>query len=396
MASTPDGPTALLLISDLEFGGAQRQVVELANQMDPQRFKIHVCTLADYVPLSELLTNRESRLHIIRKRHKFDFSVVPKLVRLMRDLRVMVVHTFLFDAEFFGRIAARLAGVPAIIGSERNTDYVPLQRHHWAFALTRACIDAVIANSSAGADFNSRTFGVPRSRYRVIHNGVDTNRFKPRDASALRKELGIAEHDRVIGMFASFKEQKNHSLLLRAAPRVIARFPDLRLLFIGDELYMGMSDSVGYHRQIHALVDGLGLREHCLFLGNRSDVENYYSLCDLTVLPSLFEGTPNVALESMASGVPVVATNVSDNALIIPDGEVGLVIALNDETALADRVCRILENKELRTRMAKNARQCVTEHFSGKRLADKTASIYEEVLSRKALSSSHRGEVPDE
>jgi glycosyltransferase involved in cell wall biosynthesis len=392
MASTPDGPTALLLISDLEFGGAQRQVVELANQMDPHRFKMHVCTLADYVPLSELLTSRESRLHVVRKQHKFDVTVIPKLVRLMRDLRVVVVHTFLFDAEFFGRIAARLAGVPAVIGSERNTDYVPLPRHLWAFALTRAWSNAIIANSTAGADFNSRTFGVPRSKYRVIHNGVDTNRFKPRDVSALRKQLGIADHDRVVGMFASFKEQKNHSFLLRAAPRVIARFPDLRLLFIGDELYMGMSDSVSYHRKIHALVDDLGLRKHCLFLGNRSDVEKYYSLCDLTVLPSFSEGTPNVALESMASGVPVVATNVSDNALIIPDGKVGLMVALNDETALADRICRILENKELRTQMGKNARQWVTEHFSGKRLADKTASIYEEVLSRQGFSNSRGGE----
>ena len=124
----------------------------------------------------------------------------------------MVVHTFLFDAEFFGRIAGRLAGVPVIIGSERNTDYVPLRRHLWAFAMTRSCSDAVIANSKAGADFNSRTFHVPRSKYRVVHNGVDIDRFSPRDAGALRKELKIADHDRVVGMFASFKEQKNHPI----------------------------------------------------------------------------------------------------------------------------------------------------------------------------------------
>lgn len=148
------------MISDLEFGGEQRQVIELANSMDTMRFQVHVCTLADYVPLSESLRGRASRLHIIRKAHKFDFSVVPKLVQLMRRLRVDVVHTFLFDAEFFGRIAARLASVPAIIGSERNADYVPLRRHVWVYALTRWCNDLTIANSSAGAEFNSRTFNV--------------------------------------------------------------------------------------------------------------------------------------------------------------------------------------------------------------------------------------------
>ena len=386
----PDAPTALLLVSDLEFGGAQRQVIELANQMNPRRFNVHVCALAEYVPLSASLSGRDSRLHIVRKRHKFDFTVIPKLARLMRELRVKVLHTFLFDAEFFGRIAGRLAGVPAIIGSERNTDYVPLRRHLWAFAMTRSCSDAVIANSKAGADFNSRTFHVPRANFRVVHNGVDTDRFRPRDTGALRVKVGIADRHRVVGMFASFKEQKNHPYLLRAAHQVIERVPDVRFLFVGDELYMGMSDSVGYHKTVQTMVDDLGLREHCLFLGNQDDVENYYGLCDLTVLPSLFEGTPNVALESMACGVPVVATNVSDNASIIPDGEVGFIVPLDDEKALADRICRLLEDEELRSRMGENAREWATGQFSGKQLADKTAAVYEEVLLRKEVAGSPR------
>lgn len=144
-------------------------------------------------------------------------------------------------------------------------------------------------------------------------------------------EIGIGEGRPVVGMFARFKAQKNHSYFLRAAPEVIRRVPDVRFLFVGDELYLGMSGSVDYKRRIDTLVDQLGLREHCVFLGNRDDVENLYLLCDITVLPSLFEGTPNVALESMASGVPVIATNVSDNATLIPDGRAGFVVPLDDE-----------------------------------------------------------------
>lgn len=373
-------PTALLLISDLEYGGAQRQVIELANNMDPERFEVHVCSLAEYVPLAEGLRDRESRLHIIRKAHKFDFTVVPRLARLMRQLKVDVVHTFLFDAEFFGRLAGRLAGVRAIIGSERNCHYVPLKRHLRAYRLTRSCNDLIIANSNAGAAFNSRTFQVPSAKYRVVHNGVDTNRFQPRDATALREELQIPADCRVVGMFASFKPQKNHPFLLRAARTVLNRIPNVRFLFIGDELYKGMSNSVPYKKEVEALVDQLDLRSSCLFLGNRADVENCYPVCDATVLPSLSEGTPNVALESMACGVPVVASDVSDNAQIIPDGEAGYIVPLHNETLLAERILHLLEDEPRRMQMATRARDWVLAHFSSSNLANKTAAVYEEAL----------------
>jgi glycosyltransferase involved in cell wall biosynthesis len=387
----PAPPIALLLISDLEFGGAQRQVIELANSMDPRRFEMHVCSLSDYVPLADGLFDRESRLHIIRKAHKFDIAVVSRLARLMRQLKAKVVHTFLFDAEFFGRLAGRLAGVPIIIGSERNCHYLPQKRHLWAYRLTRACNDLIIANSNAGVDFNSRTFNVPRSKYRVVHKGVDTKRFRPGDGIALRRALEIPSECGVVGMFASFKPQKNHGFLLRAARRVLDRTPNVRFLFIGDELYKGMSDSTVYKKETAELVDRLGLRQYCMFLGNCTDVENYYPVCDVTVLPSLVEGTPNVALESMACGVTVVASDVSDNAMLIPDGSVGFIVALSDEATLADRICQILQSEQLRDRLGKNARQWVIDRFSGKQLADKTASVYEEVLLQKGLTISQTG-----
>jgi glycosyltransferase involved in cell wall biosynthesis len=378
--TTQQSKVALLLISSLEFGGAQRQVIELANNMDPEKYEVHVCSFADYVPLADTLRNAGERLHIIRKAHKFDFRVVPKLARLMRKLNVDVLHTFLFDAEFYGRLAGRLARIPAIIGSERNTDYVSLRRHHWAFRLTRSCTSLIIANSRAGADFNSRTFGVPASKFRVVYNGVDTRRFQPADSSGLRRQLGLSSRHRIIGMFGSFKAQKNHPLLLRAAKQVVTAFPDARFLFVGDELYMGMTDSVSCKQQILALVKELGLSNYCLFPGNQSDVENWYPLCDLTVLPSLFEGTPNVALESMACGVPVVATDVSDNSIVIPDGRTGFIVPLHDEEAMAERILRLLTDESLRRRMSEDARNWAVSQFSGPRLAEKTAQIYDEAL----------------
>ena len=374
-------PVAVVVISDLEFGGAQRQVVELANNMDPARFELHVVVLHDYVPLAGALNNVD-RLHVIERHAKFDFTVVTRLARLLRKLKASVVHGFLFDSEIVSRLAGKMTGT-AVIGSERNTDYTLKRINHLAFGMTRGCRDLTIANSSTGADFNSKLLGYDRESYRVVHNGVNTDRFSPGEELSLRGEWGVKPGEFLVGMFASFKPQKNHPLLLKAAKLVIKKLPGVRFVFVGDELFMGMSGSVEFKDTVQKQVDELDLRDHCIFAGNREDVENCYRACDLTVLPSLFEGTPNVALESMASGVPVVATDVSDNAFLIPDGLAGYVVPLDDEEAMADRIRRLLGDKDLRNRMSRAARARVLEEFTGERLAEKTARVYEEATGAK-------------
>ena len=377
--SPPPHPV-VLVIDNLEYGGAQRQVVELANHIDPSRFDIHICSLSKYVPLAERMVDRERRLHIITKRWKYDVTVVPRLAMLLHRLKADIVHGYLFAAEIAVRLAGRLARTPLIFGSERNTDYFLKRRQLLTYRLTRDCMDLLVANSHAGAQFDCRLLGYCPSQCRVIHNGVDTQRFRPHDEQALRCELGIKDQELVVGMFASFKKQKNHQLLFRATRRVLQRLPQTRLLLVGDELHGGMYGSDNYKRDMDRLGDELAIRERCLFLGNRRDVERLYCVCDLTVLPSLFEGTPNVALESMACGVPVIATQVSDNELIIPDGRAGYLITLGDEIALTEKICQLLEDSSRRLQMGREARAWVEEQFSLARLVEKTARVYQDAL----------------
>jgi glycosyltransferase involved in cell wall biosynthesis len=382
MSRRPSHPprTLVMVISTLEYGGAQRQVVEMANHIDPSRFDAHICSLSDYVPLADQMVDRERRLHIITKKWKYDVTVIPRLARLLNQLKADIVHGYLFDAEIAARLAGRLAGTPMIFGSERSTDYHLKRRQLITYRLTRGCMDLIVANSNAGVQFDCRILGYRPSQCRVIHNGVDTQRFHPHDEQALRRELGIGDGEYVVGMFASFKHPKNHPLFFGAARRVLQRFPQTRLLLVGDDLYGGIQGSDEYKRDMGRLVDELDIRERCLFLGNRHDVDRLYCVCDLTVLPSLYEGTPNVALESMACGVPVLATQVSDNAQIIPDGRAGYVIPLGDEVALSERICQLLEDDARRRQMGQAARAWVEAEFSMARLADKTARVYEEAL----------------
>ena len=388
---TPSSPNAgdshplvaVVVISDLEFGGAQRQVVELANNMNGRDCILHVVSLADYVPLAESLRAKEERFHFILRRWRFDFTVALRLAKFLRKVRADVVHSYLFDAAIAARVAGRLAGRVAVIDTERNTDYVFKKIEKAAFRLTRWGNDLTMANSHAGAAFNSRELGMPPATYRVVHNGVDTERFQPCAQPELRAELGIQPDELVVGMFASFKPQKNHPLFLRAARMALDAGARFRLLFVGDELYKGMSGSLEFKQRIQQTVDELQLRPHCVFTGNQKNVERYYNVCDVTALPSLFEGTPNVALESMACGVPVVATNVSDNAYIVPDGRAGFVVDLHDAKSMAERLVRLTQDHELRARLSHDARAWVMAEFSCARLAEKTLAVYREAVAMK-------------
>jgi len=372
----------VIVISDLEFGGAQRQVVELANRLQAQNVIAHVCSLSPYAPLSKYL-DRQDLFRVIQRRSRFDATVVPRLGRFLRQVKADVVHGFLFDAEIASRLAGLLARRPAVIGSERNTNYKSKATDLWALRATRSLQDLVVANSRAGADFNSSVIGFPRERYRVVRNGVDLERFCPRLRQDERTSLGIPRDAFVVGVFASFKPQKNHDLLLNEIPQIVKHDNRVRFLFVGDALHKGMSDSDVYKRRCLERIDALGIRDYCISVGNRQDVERLYPLCDITVLPSLFEGTPNAVLESLACGVPVIVTDVSDNREIVPDGKVGFVIPSGDGAQLKRRVIELLADDDLRHRMSRRARSWAVEQFSTQRLAEQTAAIYREAIGNR-------------
>jgi glycosyltransferase involved in cell wall biosynthesis len=373
----------VLVVDDLGFGGAERQVVELANNMDRAVFDVHICALSSHVPLSSTLRDAERRLHVVPKQRPLDLTTVPRVTRLLRALGADIVHGFLFRAEIISRLAGRLAHTKLVIGSERNANCVIGKKYVLAYKLTSRWADIIIANSKAGAEFNGRIMSRPAADYRVVHNGVDVDRFKPTAPTALRERLALPSGCPVIGAFANFKKQKNHAMLFRAFRRVLSTFPDARLLLVGDRPVDTRDEADGYQAHLDRLVDELQIRPRCLFLGHQRDVEHLYPVCDLTVLSSLHEGTPNALLESMACGVPVVATDVCDNRHIVRDGEVGYLVAVGDEAAMADRIESLLGNTTLRQEMGRKAHHWVLEEFSSQRLAEKMEAVYLELLRQK-------------
>jgi len=370
------------VISNLEFGGAQRQLVEFVNHADTERFELHIISLSDYIPLAQEIAAGRAQVHVVQKGWKFDISVVSRLARLLRDIDAMIVHAYLYDAEIASRLAGTMGGVPVIVGSERNTDYTLRRPQVVGYRLTKSLRDACIANSAAGAEFNARLLGYDAGHYIVIPNGVNTDKSRPRPVAAARAALSLHAEKFVVGVVASFKQQKNHALFFRAARTLVDRYPESRLVLVGDELHGGLHGSSEYKESIIRLVTELGLDDYCTFLGNRADVEAIYPAFNVTVLPSLFEGTPNVALESMACGVPVVATDVSDNATVVPDAHCGYIVPLDGADVLAERLVTLASDAELAQRLGNNARDWVEKEYSSSRLARRTEAAYDALLDR--------------
>ncbi len=392
--ASPAAPIRLMyLISSLEHGGAERQVVLLANRLDPARFDVTVCSLAPYVPLAATLRDRERRLHIVEKRWKADVGLVRRVARLMRAQRTQAVHCFLFDAEMVGRLAALLAGRPVVFASERNTDYVMPKSHWIGRRLTRSCFDLMIANSEAGKRFNMRTLGIAEDRIHVIRNGVDLERFQPVDRLVARASLELPADVPVIGMIATFKRQKNHGDFLRAAERLHKRFPEALFVCVGEPMRANQQGAATYHGEILTLLETLSVKKQCRFLGTRDDMPAVYSALDILVLPSEREGTPNVLLEAMACGTPVVATDVADNAAVAPDGQVGYIVPFGDVDALTNRLERLLLDVETRHAFGRAARAWVSCEFSTDRLVEQMSAAYDNTVRRVRSSGARRPAV---
>lgn len=375
-----------LLISNLEYGGAERQLLEIANNLSRPDFSVYVCTFSTHVPLIKYLDRGKSKFIAIRKYGRFDLSVIFRLFRFLRKNDIDVVHAFSFDTEIASRIAGRFAGTPLVVGSERNAGY---SISAYKRTLLKATINArsmCIANSHAGARFNAQLYDKPLSDYRVVYNGVDTDLFKPVENKSLRKELGIAENSFCVGMFASFKAQKNHQMLFKAAALLLSRMPNLRFLVVGGELHRGMRDTNEYKLEMLQLLDDLKISSAFVFTGNCKNVHEYYSVCDVTVLPSNHEGTPNVVLESMACAVPVIATRVSDNEKLVPEGITGNIIELNDIQSLANAISEFVTHPELSSKFGADARRWVCDNFSTKQLAKNTGNMYLEGLANSPAS----------
>lgn len=344
----------MFLQTSMPVGGAEVLLVNLVRRLDRSRFAPEIACLKEPGPLGEEISH-EIPLHSDLIRHKLDLRVLPRLTALMRRRKVDAVVTVgAGDKMFWGRLAARAAGVPVIASALHSTGWPDgvgrLNR------LLTPLTDAFIAVAQPHGAYLVERERFPADKVHVIPNGVDTERFAPSpNRVAVRAALGVSPSAPLVAILAALRPEKNHELFLEAAKRVQRQSPDVRFWVIGD----------GPRRaELEELSRQLGVAESVAFLGTRSDIPELLSAIDVLALTSHNEANPVSILEAMSCAKPVVATNVgSVGQAVLPD-RTGYLAPAGDAQAVADRLLELVNDPLKAQQLGRQARRLVVENAS--------------------------------
>jgi glycosyltransferase involved in cell wall biosynthesis len=396
----PPIPIALC-ITDLEIGGAERCLVNMALGMDRSRFKPVVYSLAGPYScwvvsgqsqcrlnnekcaeaphsfslecrkpaLLPLLESAGVEVHCLGAQSAWQFPwIVKRLQRLLQTQRPRLAQTFLFHANIVGRIAARREGVPRVLAGIRVAE----RKSRWHLhldRLTRKMVDRYVCVSRSVADFSQKQAGLPPEKLHVIPNGINVELYGGEPADL--RPFGIPAGKQVATFIGRLEPQKGLSWLLESAPLWLEAAPDSHLLIVGR----------GPQQQaLSSACRPAGISGRVHFAGFQPNIPAILSASSLLVLPSRWEGMPNVVLEAMAGRLPVVATDVEGVLELLGPGADEQTIAFGDTKALATKIVALLTNGSLCERLGSENRRRAAELFSLNRMIDAYQDLWESVL----------------
>jgi FkbM family methyltransferase len=367
----------LQVVDGFRMGGAEKKLLELVAKLDRKKFEVLVANVGPGGQLEKAFGELGVEIFDFSRRFGFDPLPLWRLFRLIRQRRIDLVQTTLLWADLIGPLAAKWAGVPAVVSwetvsHEGDPFHNNLQRrvgYEWAMQF----VDVIIPVSEEIKRSLMRRRGIPEHKIRVVHYGVDLKKFHPNghdQTLAKRLELGAARDDVLIGILARLEPPKGHRFFVEAFAEIIKRFPRARAIFAGDG---------SLRAELEAGIRQAGLGERIRLLGTRDDVTEILNAIDLFVLPSISEGLPNVLLEAMACQKPVIATEIGGIPEVIRHGENGYLAPPADATALQATLLQCLAEREKWESLAHQARRTVEDRFSLEHQIACFEAIFEEI-----------------
>ena len=340
----------------LEMGGLEKLQVEFARHADRDRFELHFVSLSDRGSLAADIEAAGCRVTALNHPTGLSPRLLWNLTRCLRHLGAEVVHTHDDRALIYGTPAARRAGVRTVVHTRhgRSPGLSSRQKRLIRWASLAVTYFVCVSNEAAAL---SREHGIPSNKIHTIHNGIDLERF----AYAGRNEKGP------MVLVARMTPEKDVETLLRAFALVHQALPAARLEIAGDGICLA---------DLKALATQLGLGSSVTFLGPVRDVASLLKRSALFVLPSLSEGISLTLLEAMASGLPVVATNVGGNPEVVAEGETGLLVPARSPARLAEAMTRLLRDPLLAKRMGDAGRRRVETDFDVRSMVASYESLY--------------------
>jgi glycosyltransferase involved in cell wall biosynthesis len=362
----------------MPVGGAETLLVNLIRRFDPTRIAPSVVCLKEKGPLGEELASEFSvDSHLIHS--KFDFGVLFRLASNLRQSKTDAIVTVgAGDKMFWGRLAAKIAGVPVICSALHSTgwpDGVGRLNRSLTF-LT----DAFIGVAKSHGEFLVNFEGFPARKVCVIPNGVDTNRFRSDSASreSVREELGLPSRVKLVGIVAALRPEKNHSLFVMAAVKIKEQVPDAHFVIVGD----------GAEREkIASLIKSSGALAFIHLLGNRSDTPRILAALDVFALTSLNEASPVSILEALSCQVPVVASDVGSVSESVINQWNGFTFPLAADQLLVERVVQLLSDRDLSIELGQNGREHVERHGSLANMVEQYEDLIHKIWREKHLGN---------
>jgi len=365
----------LQLIPTLDRSGAEKQMVLLAKRLPRDRFRVEVAVLTRLGPLEAELREAGIPVTLIGKRLKADPFALARLSRFMKERKFDVVQTWIFAANTYGRIAAHNARVPVVIVAEMAVDLWKGRGQLTVDRFLTRWTDRVVGNSNAVAEFY-RKVGVPSEKLAVIPSGIGDEEPPEVDPAEVRRSLGFAADAPMILFAGRLAPQKAVNDLLAALDVLQNVMPELRTVIVGDG---------PLRENLEDLARAFHLSNAVKFLGHRNDVPRLLAASDLLVLPSLYEGLPNVVLEAMRFRKPVVATAAPGTTEVVVHGETGLLVPMKKPAALAQAIRQVLQDRDLAIRLGQAGRRRAEAEFRVETMVERFASLYEQLARDKGI-----------
>ncbi len=334
--------------------GAGRMMVEMTMGFDPSRVEVTSCVLRAPEALGERLNAEGVPLRFMSA-GRFSLRPLGEIVRIIRQQQIDVVHVTDFQADTLGRLAAKITGRPAIVHVRTHHSKYQKRPYPWYMERINRVLAPgtalAIANSDSLRDFAIGRMGFAPGQVVTVHNPVSTYTMKPvrpEHLERIRAELGLEGVWPIIGAVTRFYPAKGITYLVEAFPQVLTRYPDARLVLVGDG---------PLEEDLKAQARRLGIVDRVIFTGFRPDAEAFVQLFTISVVPSLEEGIGNVAIESIAGGVPVVASREGGLPEVVAEGKSGLLVPPGDAAKLGVALLRVLDEPFLLDRLRQGCRE---------------------------------------
>ena len=363
------GRRLMFVIEALTVGGAERMVVDLANEFARRGDHVSVVCLSSMGELAASLSSDVS-LHLLNKKPGVDLSIINRLRSLVISQQVDVVNSHLWTANLWTRLALFRQSVPVVI-TEHNRDVWKRVHNKIIDRLLSYTTARLVAVSEDTANFYRQDVGVKSPLVSVINNGVDTQRYAAGDGTLIRRQF-VKNGELLIGTVGRLADQKNHLRLIKAAAILKSSGLSFQVVIAGE----------GPERaRIEACIKDNNLADFVTLLGERSDIPDVLSALDIFVLSSDREGHPLSALEAQSAGTPVILTDAGGSSDAISRSANGCGGVLVDKTpeAIASAVAKLADDKTRLADMAVFAAQHSHKHFDKLTMIDRYSGIFDEV-----------------